>query len=204
MNSLYNRFFKRIFDIIGALFLLILLLPLFILITIILYFQNSGQPFFFQVRPGKNEKPFTLIKFRSMTNEKDAQGNLLPDKDRITKVGKVVRSTSLDEIPQLLNVLKGEMSFIGPRPLLVKYLDLYSNRQKKRHAVRPGITGWAQVNGRNKISWTERFEFDLEYVENISFYFDLKIVFLTIQKVVNREGISSETSATMEPFNGNN
>lgn len=164
---------------------------------------NSGSAFFVQKRPGKNEEIFEIIKFKSMNDKKDSDGQLLPDGDRITKIGQFVRKTSLDEIPQLLNVLKGDMSLIGPRPLLISYLPLYSKEQKKRHLVRPGITGWAQVNGRNAISWQKKFEFDVWYVNNQSFTLDLKVLWLTFLKVVKRDGISSDTSATMEIFTGN-
>ena len=159
---------------------------------------------FLQERPGRNEKIFKVIKFKTMTDERDSAGNLLPDAQRLTKVGRFVRSTSIDELPQLINVLKGDMSFIGPRPLLIKYLPLYSSEQSRRHHVRPGITGWAQVNGRNAISWQQKFKYDVWYVDYLTFFLDVKIFFLTLKKVFIREGINSETSATMEPFNGNN
>lgn len=201
---MYKYFFKRLFDFLIAFFGLLLLSPIFIIVTIALYFANQGKPFFFQARPGKDERIFKIIKFKSMNDKKDAAGNLLPDAARLTKIGSLVRKTSLDEIPQLINVLKGEMSLIGPRPLLIEYLKLYNEEQKKRHNVRPGITGWAQVNGRNAISWTKKFEYDLWYVENISFLLDLKILFLTIKKVFVREGISQEGQATVEAFNGEN
>ncbi|HLS71376.1 MAG TPA: sugar transferase [Chitinophagaceae bacterium] len=201
---MYKYFFKRLFDFLIAFLGLLLLSPIFIIVTIALYFANQGKPFFFQARPGKDERIFKIIKFKSMNDKKDAAGNLLPDAARLTKIGSLVRKTSLDEIPQLINVLKGEMSLIGPRPLLIEYLKLYNEEQKKRHNVRPGITGWAQVNGRNAISWTKKFEYDLWYVENISFLLDLKILFLTIKKVFVREGISQEGQATVEAFNGEN
>lgn len=201
---MYKHFFKRVFDFLIAFFGLLLLSPIFLLVTIALYFANQGKPFFFQSRPGKNERIFKIIKFKSMNDKKDAEGNLLPDAERLTKIGSIVRKTSLDEIPQLINVLKGEMSLIGPRPLLIDYLKLYNEEQKKRHNVRPGITGWAQVNGRNAISWTKKFEYDVWYVENISFLLDIKILFLTIKKVFVREGISQEGQATVEAFNGKN
>ncbi len=181
-----------------------LLIPLFLLLIICLHFANKGAGVFFtQSRPGKNEKIFKVIKFKSMTDERDAQENLLSDALRMTKIGKFVRSTSLDELPQLISVLKGDMSLIGPRPLLVQYLPLYNERQSRRHEVRPGITGWAQVNGRNAISWEEKFELDVWYVENISFVLDLKIIFRTIMNIIARKGISSQTSVTMEAFLGN-
>jgi len=195
---------KRIFDLAASLIALILLSPILALLIICLHFANKGAGVFFtQPRPGKNEKIFNVIKFKTMTDEKDKDGNLLPDALRITTIGKLVRSTSLDEFPQLINVLKGDMSLIGPRPLLVQYLPLYSERQARRHEVRPGITGWAQINGRNTIGWQQKFEYDVWYVEHISCLLDLKILFLTIKKVFMREGISSETSETMEAFRGN-
>ena len=195
---------KRPIDFTIALLALITLSPLLIVVTVALFVANKGQPFFFQQRPGLNEAIFRIIKFKTMNDEKDAEGQLLPDAERITKVGNFVRQTSLDELPQLINVLKGDMSLIGPRPLLPQYLPLYNEVQKRRHNVRPGITGWAQVNGRNAISWAEKFEHDVYYVDNISFKLDLKILFMTIQKVFAREGISSDTSVTMERFTGNN
>ncbi len=200
---MYKHFFKRVIDIIISLSILVLFSPVFIMVFILLAIANKGKAFFVQQRPGKNEKIFEIIKFKSMNDKKDADGNLLPDGDRITKVGQFVRKTSLDELPQLLNVLKGDMSLIGPRPLLVSYLPLYSEEQKKRHLVKPGITGWAQVNGRNAIPWKKKFELDVWYVSNISFVLDVKIVLLTILKVVKRDDISSSTSATMEFFTGN-
>ncbi len=173
------------------------------IVTIFLAIANEGKPFFFQVRPGKNEKLFKIIKFKTMNEKKDEQGNLLSDAERLTKVGAFVRKTSLDEIPQLLNVIKGDMSLIGPRPLLPRYLPLYNDEQRKRHNVRPGITGWAQINGRNAISWQQKFEYDVWYVENVSFMLDLKILLLTVKKVFVSEGISQEGQATMEEFKGN-
>lgn len=202
---MYKYFFKRFQDFCIAFFALsFLLLPL-VIITLWLHFANKGAgAFFTQERPGKNGKIFKVIKYKTMTDERDANGNLLPDADRLTPVGKFVRSTSIDELPQLINVLKGDMALIGPRPLLPQYLPLYSKEQARRHEVRPGITGWAQVNGRNAISWTKKFELDVWYVDHCSFLLDLKIVFLTIKKVFIREGISQEGQATIEPFNGNN
>ncbi len=200
---MYKKYLKRLFDFTIALIGLILISPIFIVVTIGLYFASQGKPFFFQKRPGLNEKIFKIIKFKTMNDKKDAAGNLLSDAERLTPVGAFVRKTSLDEIPQLINVLKGDMSLIGPRPLLPEYLPLYSEEQKKRHLVRPGITGWAQVNGRNAISWAKKFEFDVWYVENLSFLLDLKILFLTLKKVFVREGISQEGQATMEVFKGN-
>lgn len=191
-------------DVVFSLLLLILLSPLLLVVTIWLHFANKGAgAFFTQERPGKDEKIFRLYKFKSMTDERDENGNLLPDAERITRAGCFVRSTSIDELPQLWNVLKGEMSFIGPRPLLVQYLPLYNSFQHRRHEIRPGITGLAQVIGRNSLSWDEKFRLDVAYVDEVSFALDLKIFFATIGRVVRREGISAEGSATMEPFKGN-
>ena len=200
---MYKNFFKRLFDFTASLLGLVLISPIFVIVTIGLYFANQGKPFFFQARPGKDERIFKIIKFKTMNDKKDAQGNLLPDVDRLTPIGAFVRKTSLDEIPQLINVLKGDMSLIGPRPLLVQYLPLYNAEQKKRHDVRPGITGWAQVNGRNAISWEQKFAYDVWYVEHCSLLLDLKILLRTIQKVIVRDGISQEGHATMETFKGN-
>lgn len=192
-------------DFIIALCVLAVIWPILAVIALWLHFANKGAgTFFLQERPGKNGKIFKVIKFKTMTDERDASGDLLPDEQRLTKVGKFVRSTSIDELPQLFNVLKGDMALIGPRPLLPQYLPLYSKEQARRHEVRPGITGWAQCHGRNAISWTKKFELDVWYVDHCSFLLDLKIIFLTIKKVLVREGISSETSVTMEPFTGNN
>ena len=200
---MYKHFFKPFIDILIAFLGFTLLSPVILLLYILLHFTNKGEgAFFTQNRPGKNQKIFKVIKFKTMTDEKDEDGNLLPDAKRLTKVGQFVRSTSLDELPQLINVLKGDMSLIGPRPLLVQYLLLYTERQAIRHEVRPGITGWAQVNGRNAISWEQKFELDLWYVEHISFLFDIKIVLLTLIKVFKREGINSDINATMESFKG--
>lgn len=205
VKYMYLCLFKRLIDFIIAFFALVIVWPILLLISIWLYFANKGAGIFFlQERPGKDEKIFKVIKFKTMTDERGADGNLLSDKERLTKIGKFVRSTSIDELPQLINVLKGDMSLIGPRPLLPQYLPLYSKEQVRRHEVRPGITGWAQVNGRNAISWTKKFELDVWYVDHCSFLLDLKIIFLTVKKVFVREGISSDTSATMEPFTGNN
>lgn len=202
---MYRRFFKRFFDIIISFTALVCLSPLLIIVTIWLHFANKGAgAFFLQERPGKNAKIFKIIKYKTMTDERDENGNLLPDALRLTKVGKFVRSTSIDELPQLFNVLKGDMSLIGPRPLLIQYLPLYSTTQARRHEVRPGITGWAQCHGRNAINWQERFTLDVWYVDNVNILTDIKIVFITIKKVLCRSDISSATSATMEPFNGNN
>lgn len=202
---MYQHFFKRLIDFTIVLIALLCIWPILLIITIWLHFANKGAgAFFMQERPGKNGKIFKVIKFKTMTDERDADGNLLPDVDRLTQVGKFVRSTSIDELPQLFNVLKGDMALIGPRPLLPQYLPLYNKVQARRHNVRPGITGWAQVNGRNAISWTKKFELDVWYVEHLSFLLDLKIIFLTIKKVFVREGISQEGQATMEFFNGHN
>lgn len=187
---MYKFLLKRTFDLIFSLIGFVLLLPIFIAITLILFYSNKGKPFFFQSRPGKNEKIFKIIKFKTMNDNMDDNGVLLPDFERMTKIGNFVRKTSLDEIPQLLNVIKGDMSLIGPRPLIISYLPLYNKEQAKRHNVRPGITGWAQVNGRNTISWKEKFAYDVYYVNNISFLFDVKILILTIKKVLFREGIN--------------
>lgn len=202
---MYKHFFKRLIDFILVLCVLLVIWPILLVITVWLHFANKGAgAFFTQDRPGKNGKIFKVIKYKTMTDERDAEGNLLPDADRLTKVGRFVRSTSIDELPQLINVLKGDMALIGPRPLLPQYLPLYSPEQARRHEVRPGITGWAQINGRNAISWTKKFEYDVWYVDHCSFWLDLKIVFLTIKKVFIREGISQEGQATMEFFNGHN
>lgn len=200
---MYKHFFKRVIDFLASFIGFIILLPLFIVITVFLFFANDGKPFFFQRRPGKNGKVFSIIKFKTMNDKKDAEGKLLPDEVRLTSVGKFVRKTSLDEIPQLLNVIKGDMSLIGPRPLLTDYLHLYNEFQSRRHEVKPGITGWAQVNGRNAISWDKKFEYDVWYVDNISFVLDLKILLKTIQKVIKSEGINAQDGNSTEPFSGN-
>ena len=202
---MYKHFFKRVFDFIIALLALLLIGWFLIIITIWLHFANKGAgAFFFQERPGKNAKIFKVIKFKTMTDERDAEGNLLPDEQRLTKVGKFVRSTSIDELPQLFNVLKGDMALIGPRPMLVQYLPLYSPEQARRHEVRPGISGWAQCHGRNAISWSEKFKLDVWYVDHVSLLTDLKVIFITIKNVLMRKDINSATAATMEAFNGNN
>lgn len=201
---MYKNYFKRLFDFLAAFFGLVLLSPIFIIVMVGLYFANQGKPFFFQGRPGKGERIFKIVKFKTMNDKKDANDNLLSDAERLTKIGNFVRKTSLDEIPQLINVLKGDMSLIGPRPLLPQYLSLYNAEQKRRHEVRPGITGWAQVNGRNAISWKRKFELDVEYVDNLSLLMDLKVFFTTFKKVFKSEGISQEGQATAEPFNGDN
>ncbi|MFC0344693.1 MULTISPECIES: sugar transferase [Epilithonimonas] len=200
---MYRKILKPVFDFLLALVLLIGLLPIFLLLIVLLYLFNKRNVFFFQERPGKNEEVFKIIKFKTMTDQKDASGNLLPDELRLTEMGKFVRKTSLDELPQLINVLKGDMSFIGPRPLLVSYLPLYNEEQKQRHLIKPGITGWAQINGRNTITWQQKFEFDVFYVNNISFLLDLKIFLLTIKKVIKREDINTAGVATTESFKGN-
>lgn len=203
-NMIYRKYLKRVFDFTVAFFGLLILSPIFIIVTIGLYFANHGKPFFFQRRPGLNEKIFSIIKFKTMNDKKDANGNLLSDAERLTAIGAFVRKTSLDELPQLINVLKGDMSLIGPRPLLPQYLPLYNNNQKRRHDVRPGITGWAQVNGRNAISWSKKFELDVWYVDHVSFMTDMKVFFTTFKKVFKSEGVSQEGQATTEAFNGNN
>ena len=202
---MYKHFFKRLIDFIIVLSALLVILPFLLLIYIWLTIANKGAgAIFYQERPGLHGKIFKVMKFKSMTDERDADGNLLPDALRLTKVGKFVRSTSIDELPQLINVLKGDMALIGPRPLRVHYLPLYSKEQARRHEVRPGITGWAQVNGRNNISWTKKFELDVWYVDNCSFWLDINVIFLTIKKVVCRENINNDSTATMYPFDGTN
>jgi undecaprenyl phosphate N,N'-diacetylbacillosamine 1-phosphate transferase len=200
---MYYPYCKRLFDLIISSMAILLSLPLFLVIVILLSIANKGNPFFFQHRPGIKDKTFKLIKFKTMNDKRDTEGKLLPDKQRITRVGSIIRSLSLDEIPQLWNVFKGDMSLIGPRPLLISYLPLYSSEQRQRHKVRPGITGWAQVNGRNTISWGKKFEYDVWYVNNLSFSLDIKILILTIKKVFIKEGINSSENLTMEPFKGN-
>lgn len=200
---MYSNIVKRILDIAASLLLLVVLSPILFVIILFLYFSNSGKPFYFQERPGKNERIFKVIKFKSMNDKKDKDGNLLPDVQRITPIGRFIRNASLDELPQLVNVLKGEMSLIGPRPLLVSYLPLYNEEQKQRHILRPGITGWAQVNGRNAISWEKKFALDVYYVKNCSFNLDLKILWLTFLKVVGKDDISASEELTMEFFKGN-
>ncbi len=204
-NNMYKNFFKRIIDFTIVFIALLIIWPILLLITIWLHFANKGAgTFFTQERPGKDGKIFKVIKFKTMTDERDENGKLLPDAQRLTKVGKFVRSTSIDELPQLINVLKGDMALIGPRPLLVKYLPLYSKEQARRHEVRPGMTGWAQCNGRNAISWTKKFELDVWYVDHCTLWTDIKIIWITIMKVLKRADISQEGQATMEAFNGNN
>ena len=202
---MYRHFFKRFFDFSISLIALLCLSPFLLIVIVWLYFANQGGGIFFmQERPGKDSRIFKVIKFKTMTDARDANGTLLPDAQRLTKVGRFVRSTSIDELPQLFNVLKGDMALIGPRPLLIKYLPLYSREQARRHEVRPGITGWAQCHGRNAISWSEKFKLDVWYVDHCSLWIDIKVIVITIKKVVCRADISSSTSATMEPFNGEN
>ena len=202
---MYKHFFKRFFDFWIAFFVLICLSPLLLVVTLWLHFANKGAgAFFLQERPGKDGKIFKIVKFKTMTDERDAQGQLLSDEARLTRVGRFVRSISIDELPQLVNVLMGDMALIGPRPLLPKYLPLYSEEQMRRHAVRPGISGWAQCHGRNAISWTEKFKLDVWYVDHLSLWVDIKIIYLTTLKVLKRDGISEEGQATMEAFNGHN
>ena len=202
---MYKFFLKRFFDFWISLIVLIFISPILLVISIWLHFANKGAgAFFFQERPGKDGKLFKVIKYKTMTDERDTDGNLLPDEKRLTKVGKFVRSTSIDELPQLINVLKGDMALIGPRPLLVQYLPLYSSEQARRHEVRPGISGWAQCHGRNAISWTEKFKLDVWYVDHCTFWTDIQVIFLTIKNVLMRKDINSATSATMEAFDGTN
>ncbi|WP_029331423.1 sugar transferase [Gillisia marina] len=201
---MYIVFIKPFFDFIISLVALLILSPLLLIASILLLLANKGNPFFVQKRPGKKGKIFNIVKFKTMTDEKDSIGNLLPDSQRLTSIGKFIRKTSLDEIPQLWNVLIGDMSIIGPRPLLPQYLPIYTPHQYKRHELKPGITGWAQVNGRNAISWTQKFEYDVWYVQNVSFLLDMEILFKTVQKVLVSEGINAENMATTEPFNGHN
>ena len=199
---LYNSIFKPVCDFLVAIIGLLVLSPLFLIVALCLTFVNSGTPFFFQSRPGKNARIFKVIKFKTMTDKRGSDGKLLPDKDRLTGIGKFVRKTSLDEIPQLLNVIKGDMSLVGPRPLLVNYLPLYTDFQKQRHLVKPGITGWAQINGRNAISWEQKFNLDVWYVKHQNFALDLKILFNTLSKVIKSEGINTQGQATTKPFTG--
>ncbi|MGE0078227.1 MAG: sugar transferase [Bacteroidales bacterium] len=201
---MYKHFFKRIFDFSFAFIVLIILLPIILILVVVIKIQQGGSIFYIQERPGRHGRIFRALKFKTMTDTKDQYGKLLPDKDRITILGSFMRSTSLDELPQLLNIVKGDMAVVGPRPLLVKYLPIYNEFQNRRHEVRPGITGWAQVNGRNNISWTRKFEFDVWYVDNLSFWLDIKIIVLTVKKVIKREGVSKEGFATTEAFNGKN
>lgn len=200
---MYESYLKRLFDLLAAFAAFLLLLPVFVLTALVLMIANAGSPFFFQTRPGKDAKLFRIIKFKTMNDRKNNEGELLSDAERLTFAGSVVRKLSLDEIPQLLNVIKGDMSLVGPRPLLVEYLSLYNDEQARRHSVKPGISGWAQINGRNAISWQKKFELDVYYVDHLTFGFDIRIIFLTIKKVFISEGISSDTSVTIEKFKGN-
>lgn len=201
---MYRNFFKPLFDFLASFFGLLVISPFLILVALLLTIQNRGTPFFLQTRPGKHQKAFKIVKFKTMTDAKDASGQLLPDNQRMTKLGGIIRKLSIDELPQLINILKGDMSLIGPRPLLFKYIPLYSQEQLRRHEVRPGITGWAQVNGRNSISWTKRFSLDIEYIDNMSFLLDLKILYLTVLKVIKKEGINQLEDRPMQPFDGKN
>ena len=200
----YKKWFKKVLDTVSALIGFAVFLPLFVAITVILFVDNKGTPFFLQKRPGRDEKYFYVIKFKTMSDEKDENGIMLPDAKRLTKVGHLIRKTSLDELPQLINVIKGDMSLVGPRPLSVKYLPLYSADQRRRHNVKPGITGWAQINGRNTLAWSKRFEYDLYYVDNISFWFDMRILFHTALKVIRRADVSAGGNSEVESFNGRN
>jgi len=199
---MYKTIIKSILDFLLSLLGLVVLFPILLVITVLLFFANKGKPFFFQSRPGKNGKIFRIVKFKTMNDKRDGDGKLLPDAQRLTSVGKFVRKTSLDELPQLINVVKGDMSLIGPRPLLTNYLHLYSDFQNRRHEIKPGITGWAQVNGRNAISWDKKFEYDVWYVDNMSLGLDIKIIFKTIIKVFKRDGITAANVATTEPYSG--
>lgn len=201
---IYNKIFKRLFDFLGAIFLLICFSPIILLLTLLLISANKGSAFFVQKRPGYRTATFKVLKFKTMNDAKDEKGKLLPDNLRLTNIGKFIRSSSLDELPQLINIIKGDMSFIGPRPLLIKYLPLYSKEQMKRHNVKPGLTGWAQVNGRNNITWKKKFELDVWYVDHISLKLDLKIILWTIKKVINKDGVSKDGHVTTVTFNGNN
>lgn len=201
---MYKELVKPLFDFSASFFGILVVSPILVIVAISLTFQNKGTPFFFQTRPGKNQKKFQIIKFKTMTDERDGDGVLLPDNERITKLGMFIRKFSIDELPQLINVLKGDMSLVGPRPLLFKYIPLYSKEQLRRHEVRPGITGWAQVNGRNSISWTRKFQLDVEYVDNLSLFLDIKILYLTILKVIKKEGVNQQEDRPMQPFNGIN
>jgi undecaprenyl phosphate N,N'-diacetylbacillosamine 1-phosphate transferase len=200
----YKKYFKKLFDFTFALFLIILTSPIIFIISIILFITNNGKVFFIQSRPGKNEKIFSIIKFKTMNNLKNEDGVLLPDNERITRTGRFIRQTSIDELPQLVNVLKGDLSLVGPRPLLLDYLTLYNNFQKRRHEVKPGITGWAQINGRNAITWNEKFKLDVWYVDNLTFILDIKIILLTAKKAFKSENVNSSDKTTMDRFTGNN
>lgn len=201
---MYQLFLKRFLDIFISILVLIIAFPILLIIYVILWRQNKSKVFFYQERPGKNQLPFNIIKFKTMTDEKDENGKLLPDNKRITNAGRIIRKLSIDELPQLINVLKGDMSLIGPRPLLFKYIPLYSQEQLRRHEVRPGITGWAQINGRNTITWTKKFEYDIYYVDHLSFWLDLKILWMTFIKVIKTDGVNQTVDRPMNPFNGSN
>lgn len=201
---MYRKVIKPLFDFLASFVGLLLISPILLIVAIALIIQNRGTPFFFQTRPGKHQKAFKIIKFKTMTDAKDASGQLLPDNQRMTKLGGIIRKLSIDELPQLINVIKGDMSLIGPRPLLFKYIPLYSQEQLRRHEERPGITGWAQINGRNAISWTKKLELDIYYIDHLSFGMDIKILYLTILKVVKREDINQTEERPMMPFDGNN
>ena len=201
---MYKQFFKPLFDFIGSFFVLLVVSPILVVVAFSLAIQNKGTPFFLQTRPGKNQKPFKIIKFKTMTDQRDSQSNLLPDNQRITSLGKVIRKLSIDELPQLINVLMGDMSMVGPRPLLIRYIPLYSKEQLRRHEVRPGITGWAQVNGRNSIPWSKKFELDVYYVDHLNFWLDIKTLWLTFIKVVKKEGVNQTEDRPMQPFDGKN
>ncbi len=201
---MYSLFFKRFLDVLISITVLVIGMPLLIVVYLILSYQNKNKAFFFQERPGLHQKPFHIIKFKTMTDEKDVAGNLLPDAKRLTNAGKLIRKLSIDELPQLINVLKGDMSLIGPRPLLYKYIPLYSTSQLRRHEMRPGITGWAQINGRNSISWTKKFEYDIYYIDNVSFFLDIKILWMTFLKVIQTQGVNQSVDRPMNPFNGSN
>ena len=201
---MYSRFFKRFLDVIISIVVLVLVSPILIIVTLVLFYQNKSKVFFYQERPGLHQQPFHIIKFKTMTDERDVSGQLLPDNRRLTAAGKLIRKLSIDELPQLINVLKGDMSLIGPRPLLFKYIPLYSATQLRRHELRPGITGWAQVNGRNSISWTRKLEYDLYYVDHVSLFLDLKILWKTFLKVIQTDGVNQSDDRPMNPFNGTN
>jgi lipopolysaccharide/colanic/teichoic acid biosynthesis glycosyltransferase len=202
--TMYSAFLKRVLDILISLVVLLCAMPLLLVVFLILFYQNKSKAFFFQERPGLHQKPFHIIKFKTMTDEKDADGKLLPDNKRLTKAGRLIRKLSIDELPQLVNVLKGDMSLIGPRPLLFKYIPLYSTTQLRRHDMRPGITGWAQVNGRNSISWTQKFEYDVYYIDHVSLVLDIKILWMTFLKVIQTQGVNQSDDRPMNPFNGTN
>lgn len=201
---MYAYFFKPFIDFTISLAGIIIISPILSFVALALAFQNNGTPFFLQTRPGKDQKPFKIIKFKTMTDQRDVEGKLLPDNQRLTGLGKIIRKLSIDELPQLINVIKGDMSLVGPRPLLFKYIPLFSEEQLRRHEVRPGITGWAQVNGRNSISWTKKFQLDVEYIDNLSMILDIKILYLTILKVIKKEGVNQSAERPMQPFNGKN